>query len=72
MLKLFPLLLLLNILLVYPSYSQDKTNLPDSLSSEIVIDFKIPKGWIKINENLFVLKDYNKELNNRELNEIHI
>jgi hypothetical protein len=63
LLKLFPLFLLLNVFFVFPSYSQDKTNLPDSLSSDITIEFKIPKGWIKINENLFVLKDYHKELN---------
>jgi hypothetical protein len=63
-LKLFSLLLFLNILFVYPSYCQDKTNLHENISSDIVIKFKIPKGWDKIKENLFVLKDYNKELNN--------
>jgi hypothetical protein len=64
MLKLFPLFFLLYVILVYSSYSQEKTNLPDSLSSDITIEFKIPKGWVQINKNLFVLKDYNKELNN--------
>ena len=66
------IILTLFVLLVCPSFSQDNTNLPDSLSSDIVIKLKIPKGWVQLNKNLFILKDYNKELNNWELNEIHI
>jgi hypothetical protein len=58
------IILILFVLLVRPSYCQDKNDLHDSISSGIVIDFKIPKEWVQINKDVYVLKDYNNELNN--------
>ena len=61
------MLLLLTVLIAGSSFCQDKTNRTDvsskvdSLSSNIVVDFKMPEGWVKINKNLFILNDYNKE-----------
>ena len=67
MLKIYSLLLLLTVLIIGSSFCKDKTNRSDvsskvdSLSSSISVDFKIPEGWVKINKNLFILNDYNKE-----------
>ena len=65
--------LLLTVFLVGSSFCQDRTNQSDisskvdSLSSSIVVDFKMPEGWVKINKNLFILIDYNKEYDYWEL-----
>ncbi|MFZ1977088.1 MAG: hypothetical protein WAV76_03960 [Bacteroidota bacterium] len=55
--KPFPSTLILFLIIFSLAYCQDKT------SSNIDVDFKIPKGWKKISDSVYILKNYAKELN---------
>ncbi|MGA3287022.1 MAG: hypothetical protein ABSD46_06330 [Bacteroidota bacterium] len=52
---LFTLTLILVLSTASSTYCQD--------SARIDVDFKVPKGWKKLNDTIYVIKNYTKELN---------
>ncbi len=52
---LFAFIFILVLSIVSSAFCQD--------SARIDIDFKVPKGWKKLNDSVYVIKNYTKELN---------
>jgi hypothetical protein len=58
--KTFILISLLFLLVVTEGYCVETRGKQPAVFSDISVNFRIPENWKKINDNLFILKDFNE------------